>query len=301
MSKAILYFVVAVLGVAGFIFWENYTGERVQEVRDYKDATYVINGEEVSLKDGRSETSVLGSSAKIVTEYFGNEARYDLDADGREDVVFLLTQNSGGSGVFYYVVAALNTEGGYVGSQGLFLGDRIAPQTTEMGKGKIVIVNYADRAPGESFAMQPSIGKSIWLLLDPESRQFGEVAQNFEGEADISRMTLTMKNWQWVEAFYSDGRRVVPERPADFTLWFFPDGTFEITTDCNAVGGFYYLEGEQLTFSDMDSTLMYCEESQDAEFVSLLANTTSHHFTSRGELVLDLKFDSGSVTFVTFR
>ena len=91
-----------------------------------------------------------GSASKILTRYFGNEIRHDLNGDGREDVVFLLTQETGGSGVFYYAVAALDTEQGYVGSEGLLLGDRIAPQTTEIGTGNIVIVTYADRAPGKA-------------------------------------------------------------------------------------------------------------------------------------------------------
>ena len=48
----------------------------------------------------------------------------------------------------------------------------------------VIVVNYADRAPGEPFTTQPSVGKSIWLKLDPQSRQWGTVEQNFEGEAN---------------------------------------------------------------------------------------------------------------------
>ena len=153
---------------------------------DYKNTTYRIDGKNIELKNGISEIEgAPGSASKIVTKYFGNEVLHDLDGDGIKDVAFLLTQETGGSGIFYYVVAALNTSNGYVGSQGLFLGDRIAPQTTEAGKGKIIVVNYADRARGESFSVKPSIGKSIWLLLDPKIMQFGEVVQDFEGESNL--------------------------------------------------------------------------------------------------------------------
>lgn len=134
-----------------------------------KNATYRINGQAVTLRNGTAETEVApGSASKILTKYFGNEVKHDFDDDGREDIAFLLTQETGGSGTFFYVVAALNTANGYVGSEGLFLGDRIAPQTTEMGKGNIIVVNYAERKPGEGFAVQPSVGKSRWLLLDPK-------------------------------------------------------------------------------------------------------------------------------------
>jgi len=46
----------------------------------------------------------------------------------------LLTQETGGSGIFYYVAFALNTENGYAGGRTVLLGDRIAPQTTELGR-----------------------------------------------------------------------------------------------------------------------------------------------------------------------
>jgi hypothetical protein len=95
--------------------------------------------------------------------------------DGREDVAFLVTQEMGGSRTFFYVVAGLNKENGYVGSHGFLLGDRIAPQTTEKREGRVVLVNYADRAPSESFAVPP-IDKSVWLLLDPTTLKFSKVA-----------------------------------------------------------------------------------------------------------------------------
>jgi hypothetical protein len=98
-----------------------------------------------------------------------------------------MTFNTGGTGTFFYVVAALNTVNGYVGSQGLLLGDRIAPQTTEMSQNprhvNVIVVNYADRKPGEPMVTEPSVGKSIWIKLDPKIMQFGEVVQNFEGES----------------------------------------------------------------------------------------------------------------------
>jgi heat shock protein HslJ len=263
-------------------------------IRDFKDATYVISGEVVKLSGGVSEQpSVPGS----VTRYFGNEVKVDLNQDMREDTVFLLTQNSGGSGTFYYVVAALDTENGYEGSQALLLGDRIAPQTTEKGEGNTIIVNYADRAQGESFATAPSVGKSMKLLFDAGKMQFGEVAQDFEGEADPSRMTLGMKKWVWVSALYNDGREVVPKKKDAFTLAFGGDGRFSATTDCNQVGGSYAATTSEglITFGSMFATKMFCEGVQEEEFTRMLGTVSGFHFTSKGELILDLKYDSGSV------
>lgn len=150
---------------------------------DFKEVTFMISGVPVTLKEGTAEVVTnLGGESKTRVRYFGNELRHDVDGDGREDVVFLILQETGGSGTFFYAVAALKREGGYAGSHGVYIGDRIAPQTTEKGEGRQVIVNYADRKPGEPFSTAPSVGKSLYLLLDTETLQFGEVVQNFEGE-----------------------------------------------------------------------------------------------------------------------
>jgi hypothetical protein len=105
-----------------------------------------------------------GSAAKIVTRYFGNEATGDLNSDGTPDTALLLTQSGGGSGTFYYVVVALKTKDGYMGTNAVLLGDRIAPQTTELRDGT-VIVNYADRKPGEAMTTLPSVGVSKYLKV----------------------------------------------------------------------------------------------------------------------------------------
>ncbi len=269
---------------------------------DPKNAIYIIDGQKVTLVNGVSEIAAAPSSAtKIITTYFGNAVTADLNGDGRLDSAFILTQSTGGSGTFYYVVAALNMPTGYVGSQGLLLGDRIAPQTTEMSQDKttpnVIIVNYAVRGPGESFAVSPSIGKSLWLLLDPKTMQFGEVAQNFEGEADSAKMTLDMKTWNWVDTTYNNGSTTVPRIQNKFALTFKKPNIFSASTDCNGVGGEYSTNGNMITFTKMMSTLMYCEGSQESEFSKALGEAESYHFTSKGELIFDLKFDSGTMVF----
>lgn len=303
MKRNIIATIVVILFfVGGFYALNTYIYNEKQApipaVKDYKNAMYVVDGQIVRLVDGVSETEAApGSASKIVTRYFGNEVKTDLDGDGREDIAFLLTQETGGSGTFYYVVAALNKETGYDGGQALLLGDRIAPQTTEKGPGKSIIVNYADRAQGESFATQPSMGKSLRLLLDPVNMQFGEVVQDFEGEADPSRMTLGMKTWVWVSTLMNDETEIFPKKKDAFTLTFKDDGTFSLTTDCNSGGGSYTIDKERVTFGPMFSTLMFCDGSQEAEFMKMVSDSTSYHFTSKGELILDIKFDSGSVIF----
>ncbi len=153
----------------------------IQEVQDYKNTSYVIDGEQVTLKNGFAEVEVApGSASKKVTRYWGGDFHKDLNADGRQDVVFMVTQDSGGSGLFYYVVAAINYPEGYRGSASFFLGDRIAPKNIELGDEATILVNFAERNPGESFAVAPSSARSIWLYFDPGAMEFGEIAPDFD-------------------------------------------------------------------------------------------------------------------------
>ncbi len=175
--KKIIIFTLIVL-ISGSLYFYNYS----KSLSDPKNTTYKIDGQEITLHNGNSEISQPNSNGKIITNYFGNEATGDLNNDGIEDTAFLLTQNSGGSGTFYYVVAAIqNKDGNYLGTDAVFIGDRISPQTTEIRDGKL-IVNYADRLAQEPMTTPPSMGKSLWLKLDPKINQFGIVIQNFEGE-----------------------------------------------------------------------------------------------------------------------
>ncbi|MFZ2167505.1 MAG: hypothetical protein WAV50_01395 [Minisyncoccia bacterium] len=186
MNKLLIGGLVA-LGVviAGFFVFRSDT---YTATSDYKDAEFLIEGQKVKLENGVAETEgTPGSAAKVITRYFGNELKTDLDGDGREDVAFLLTQERGGSGTFFYAVAALNTDRGYRGSDGYLLGDRIAPQSTNVSSNPrhkyVVVFNYAERAPGEPMTARPSFGKSAYLKIDPITMQWGIVIPDFEGEA----------------------------------------------------------------------------------------------------------------------
>ncbi len=304
---AVLVLIILGLGIYKFNFTNNDIYVENGEQINFHDGTYIIDGQKVTLKNGISEVEAApGSTSKIITKYFGNDLKHDINGDGTTDNIFFVTQETGGSGVFYYVVALVSTPSGLVGSDGVLVGDRISPQAIKIDEGKttngtkrqnVIVVNYADRKSGESFTVVPSVGKSIWLKLDPKTMQFGVVEQNFEGEANLPKMTLEMKKWEWVKTLYSDDKLVTPLKPGKFILTFKDDKTFSASTDCNGVGGEYAVKGNNITFNKMMSTLMYCEGSQEADFTKMLNETQGYLFTPKGELVLTMKFDSGSIFF----
>lgn len=259
-------------------------------VVDPQNATFVIEGRSVTLSNGIAEQSFEeDDTTKIVTQYFGNSLYTDLTGDGREDLVFLVTQNSGGSGTFFYVVAALNTEVEQVEIDGFLLGDRIDPQTIEVSSDpdqqNVVVVKYADRAPDEPMATEPSVDISVYLTLDQDNH-WVMVESDHSGSVGSDSMTLTMKTWDWQRTDYSDGQTTTPAQPDVFTLTFTEDGSVAIGTDCNNVGGQYEVNNDEIRFTGMFMTKMYCEGSQEAEFLSVLEAVTSYEITADGGLLL---------------
>ena len=162
MKKTIIIIIIVLVVVIGIFYVKNNNASEP----DYKNITYRIESQSDTLKDGIAEVEVVpGSASKSITKYFGNEAKGDWNGDGIPDLAFLLTQETGGSATFYYVVAALqNEKGGYTGTSAVLLGDRIAPQTTEFRDGEI-IVNYADRKAGEAMTVAPSVAVSKYLKV----------------------------------------------------------------------------------------------------------------------------------------
>lgn len=132
-----------------------------------RNSSFMINEDQISLKNGYQEKVVKkdGVNNTITTRYFGNEEVGDLNRDGENDYAFMVVNNSGGTGTFYYAVIALsNTDGRYY-ARSYFLGDRIAPQSSNIQSNKYV-VNFATRKLGQSFVEQPSVGQTMTFEVD---------------------------------------------------------------------------------------------------------------------------------------
>lgn len=256
-------------------------------ITNYKDAVYQVEGTPITLINGVSEMETAPDSvSKTITRYFGNDAFGDLNGDGKEDVAFLLMQNSGGSGTLFYAVVALRTETGYMGTNAVLLGDRIAPQSTTIEDG-MVITNYADRKPGESFTTRPSVGITKYLkIMDGKLIEVNDISQ------------ITNREWKWVNVQMNDGALISPKKVDAFTITFTEDGSFSGTTDCNNFFGMYEMDDNKLSFGTIGSTKKACEGSQESEFLNYLGEIGSYYINSKEDLlVLLIKFDSRSMMF----
>lgn len=169
-------FLLVIVFFAGIIFFSFYKREQVnnlpiseQEVRDFdgKNSSFIIDGKLITLINGISKVpNTPESSSETITRYFGNETKGDLNNDGIDDFAFLVSQETGGSGLFYYAVAAIKTTNGYKTTNAFFVGDRISPQSTYIPKGSQELqVNYAQRREGEPMTASPSEGATLLLKV----------------------------------------------------------------------------------------------------------------------------------------
>jgi len=108
---------------------------------------------------------------------------------------------------------------------------------------------------------------------------------------------LQSKTWTWERTIYSDGTAHTPNESGAFTLTFTDEGQVQVTTDCNNMRGGYIVTDHRIEFGRLASTRMYCEGSQENLFAGMLENVTSHFIDDEGRLILELKYDSGSMIF----
>ena len=132
---------------------------------DPLNALYIVEGRDIRLTGGRSEVEAApGSTAKVITSVIGAPVSGDLDGESGEDAALILARSPGGSGTFYYVAAFLDSARGSRGTNAVLLGDRVAPYDVTIEQ-RHILVNYADRRPGEPMTMTPSVGRSLRLAV----------------------------------------------------------------------------------------------------------------------------------------
>lgn len=96
---------------------------------DLFNSTYVVEGRAITLVDGKHEESIPNFSTKIITAIWGQPSYGDLTGENMNDASIILVQSLGGSGTFYYSAASMEKSDGYLGTNAVFIGDRVAIQT----------------------------------------------------------------------------------------------------------------------------------------------------------------------------
>lgn len=124
-----------------------------------------------------------------------------------------------------------------------------------------------------------------------------EVGDPVVNDENIGLRLLAAHTWVWEETTTPNGERVTPATPDVFTLTFSPEGQLSGTTDCNSFNAPFSLENTALYVSDFAMTRMFCENSQETQFLNMIANAQYIFFTAEQDLTLLLADDAGSVVF----
>lgn len=131
---------------------------------DPPNARYVIDGDTVTLVDGRSDVPVApGSATSTITTLSARHSYGDLDGDGDVDAAVALVQNPGGSGTFHYL--AVHEGGSTSPAPTVFLGDRVVVERVAIAHGRVT-VSYLTRTVDEAFVAPPTVAVTRHFTLE---------------------------------------------------------------------------------------------------------------------------------------
>lgn len=141
-----------------------------------------IYDEPVQLVDGQYEGPPLveGSALRPTIWFAGQDTAFgDIDGDGVAEVVVHLTENSGGSGFFSYLILVDDQAGDWIQSPPVLIGDRIVLHALSIEQDRIW-VEMTTQGPGDPFccpsqrvrfALQPDgsgmLTKSDFVIVQP--------------------------------------------------------------------------------------------------------------------------------------
>jgi hypothetical protein len=78
-----------------------------------------------------------------------------MNGDGADDALLVLARTEGGSGTFYYLGLALAEEGGYLGMNAAYLGDRISLPEVSV-RNELATVRFREHAQDQPYAEEPT-------------------------------------------------------------------------------------------------------------------------------------------------
>ena len=134
---------------------------------DPRNASFSLEGRTVALTNGQSHAPAApGSASSVTTRYLGKAAHGDLTGDGQEDLAYFVTREGGGSGRFYYVVAAIRGANGYKTTNAFLVGDRIDPQSLRIASNELQ-VTFLGRERDEPMTTPPSRESVLLLKVTP--------------------------------------------------------------------------------------------------------------------------------------
>jgi heat shock protein HslJ len=241
--------------------------------------------------------------ASQVTAKLTNAVAYG-EISGAPSAAAVLVESGGGSGSFYALHVVQVKDGKPVDVASIQLGDRVNVTSLFIQDGKVV-VGMTTQGPDDPMALPTQRVMNTYTLNgDKLESSASEVvgatvaaALTTPGAKGEATNQLTGAVWKWEKTQFNNDTTVTVADPNRYLVEFLAGGRLAIKADCNQVGGRYTVDGNKLTIQLGPSTLVACPpDSQADEFLKQLTAVSSYLFAG-GKLVLELKLDTGGMTF----
>lgn len=220
----------------------------------------------------------------------------DLDHDGTSDAAVVLAWQSGGSGTFKYLFAMRNTRTAPRQQDHVLLGDRIQISALSIAAGQVNIDMFTT-GPDEPVCCPTQRVKLAYILSGDKWVQ--NIDKVIQPDASIDpEVNITEIVWKWkrFDNLYNSYNFVIDE-PNKYTLILFPDGSYQVTADCNRMQGQYTIQDNGIKIAPGAATLAECTpESRYAEYLRYLTEGVSF-VLHENKLVLNLMVGRGQLVF----
>ena len=274
----------------------------------------------IQFVDGKFEDSDQRINAAIAP----NPIAYGT-LNGAWSAAILFGENGGGSGVFTVLNVVQSVDGAPTPVTMALLGDRVVIHNVT-NVGDLIVMDMTTQGPDEPMCCPTLRVERIYTLEDgelvvqsetpktpPAGIDSGAPMTSTETLTETGTMTGTMTDaeaaaeetsaqlagtsCQWTQTLMNDGALTKPEQADAFQITFGEDGAFSTTTDCNNSAGSYTVDGNRIAIELGAMTMMACPDgAQEATYLRDLGNVQSFLFAD-GNLVMELPFDSGGMTF----
>jgi len=124
----------------------------------------------------------------------------------------------------------------------------------------------------------------------------GSVACTTPSSSD--ELQLMGTTWELQQIQLNDGQVFMADPPQNYTAEFTEGGEVFLKADCNQVAGSFTMEAERLLSVALGpSSLVACPEGSISDEYLRFMGTANSFFIREDELIIELKFDSGSMVF----
>jgi heat shock protein HslJ len=219
----------------------------------------------ITLIDGEYEEQYGEGATQVNKAGLIQAALGDLNGDGRDDAAVSLWWSGGGSGTFIYLVVAVDQDGAPQQVAAEFLGDRVPVQSLTIEQGHL-LVEAKGFAPDDPMCC-PSLQVTRIYRLSAEALEV--VEETLVSPVDAADLAGA----PWVlEGFGREGGLEPVLDGTEITLEFDADaGQVGGSGGCNNFFGGFQLEGNQLSFGPLGSTMMACEPAVMDQEIAFLA------------------------------